>query len=448
MGQRSRELTQVFGYYGWVVQEMSFEDVQGRRVVPLAGYDVPPEVLLVLRVRRRWTARCATCGGICGKVHEQLKPRRWRDLPWAGRSVTIEYAPIRVKCNRCGSHAEELLAWADKYQRVTRRFEQHMTLDAFSMPLLHVATKYGVSWGTVRRAEVAAIARWEATRPEVPLLFVGLDEKYLGRRNKWDDKFVTIVSNLETGEPLWIGFGRREETVKSWLATLTPEEKAGIVLFSMDMHQPFKNAVREDDALAHAAITHDPFHVMKRAGEAITELRREVFFRAGPEMRRIGCGMRWLVLRAWEKCDDDQKATLRHLLSFNAKLGRAYQIVDELRHVLHAPDQDAMMTGLLHILRRTERRDNVPMRKLHDSLDSHFREIIALGEHHPPTGRVEALNNNWETLVRRARGYRDLDYLLRKLRFMVANPVRRQDGVRRFIALGLPVPPKTVKRAA
>ena len=55
---------------------------------------------------------------------------------------------------------------------------------------------------------------------------------------------------------------------------------------------------------------------------------------------------------------------------------------------------------------------------------------------------------NWETLVRRARGYRDLDYLLRKLRFMVANPVRQQDGVRRFLALGLPVPLNARKRAA
>jgi transposase len=427
---------------------MSFEDVQGRRVVPLAGYDVPPDVAVVLRVKRRWTARCATCGAICGKVHEQLKARRWKDLPWAGRPVAIEYAPIRVKCNRCGSHGEELLAWADKYQRATRRFEQHLALDAFSMPLLHVATKYGVSWGTVRRAEAAAIARWEATREQVPLRFVGLDEKYLGRRNKWDDKYVTIASNLDTGEPLWIGFGRREETVKSWLATLTPKQKAGIVLFAMDLHEPFKSAVRSDAALAHVVITHDPFHVLKRAGDALTELRREVFFRAGPEMRSIGRGKHWLVLRAWDKCDDDQRAALRHLFSFNAKLGRAYQVVDELRHVMHAPDQTAMTAGLSRILRRTERRDNVPMRKLHDSLVRHFREIVALGEHHPPTGRIEALNNNWETLVRRARGYRDLDYLLRKLRFMVANPVRQQDGVRRFLALGLPVPLNARKRAA
>lgn len=55
--------------------------------------------------------------------------------------------------------------------------------------------------------------------------------------------------------------------------------------------------------------------------------------------------------------------------------------------------------------------------------------------HHPHTGRIEALNNNWEALVRRARGYRDHQYLLLKLRFMTANPVRTEDGAKRFLAL-------------
>ena len=448
MGQRSRELTQVLGYYGWVVMGVGFEAKDGTVVQPVAGYDVPQDVLLVVRVGRRWAARCGECHARCTKVHERLKTRRWRDLPWAGRPVVLEYAPVRLKC-RCGSHAEELLAWADGHERATRRFQQHLALDAFSMPLQHVASKYGVSWGTVRRAEVAAIARWEATRPPVPLCQVGVDEKYLGRRNKLEDKFVTIVSNLETGEPLWIGYGRRQETLASWLETLTPEQKAMVTLFSMDMHEPFRSAVRADPALAHADVVHDPFHVMKRAGDAITEVRRATFFRAGPQMRGIGRGKRWLVLRAWEKCTDNQRGELRRLFSFNGKLARAYQVVDELREVLHAPDRPAMAAGLHRILRRTERRDNAPMRSLHDSLANHFREIVALGEHHPRTGRVEALNNNWETLVRRARGYRDHEYLLRKLRFIVANPVRRDDGVRRFIALGLPAPiTKTLSRKA
>jgi transposase len=208
----------------------------------------------------------------------------------------------------------------------------------------------------------------------------------------------------------------------------------------MDMHRAFFNAIRADSALAHAAIVHDPFHILKRAGEAITEMRRAVFFRAGPEMRGLGRGTRWLVLRAWEKCTEAQQIELKRIFSLNGKLGRAYQIVEELREVLKAPDGPAMATGLYRILRRTERRDNIPMRKLHDSLVAHWTEIVALGEHHPPTGRTEALNNNWETLVRRGRGYRNHDYLLLKLRFMTANPIRNKNGVRRFIALGLPAP--------
>jgi transposase len=442
MGQRGRELTQIFGYRGWIVEGTYYEAEDGTRVVPVAGFDVPQHVLLVLQVRRRWAPRCCECGAICDHVHEQLDERRWKDLPWAGRPVAIEYAPIRVKCRGCGRHAGEMVAWADKYQRKTRRFQQHVALDGFSMPLHHVATKYGISWGAVRRAEVDAIARWEATRPPVPLSLVGVDEKFIGRRNKLPAKYFTITSNLDNGEPLWIGPGRSEATLAVWIRGLTPEQKAELKLFSMDMHRPFFNAVRADDALAHVSIVHDEFHVIKRAGEAISELRRAIFFRAGAEMRRIGRGTRWLVLRAWDKCTEAQQAELKHLFSFNGKLARAYQIVEELRAVLQAPDRATMTAGLYHVLGRTARKDNVPMRKLHDSLLNHFPQIVALGDLHPPTGRTEALNNNWEALVRRGRGYRDYNYLLRKLRFMVANPVRNENGVLRFLALGLPPPLK------
>ncbi len=53
--------------------------------------------------------------------------------------------------------------------------------------------------------------RWEQTRPPVEFWMVGVDEKYLGRRGKnRTEKSITIVSKLETGEPLWIGPERRE----------------------------------------------------------------------------------------------------------------------------------------------------------------------------------------------------------------------------------------------
>jgi hypothetical protein len=51
-------------------------------------------------------------------------------------------------------------------------------LDAFSMPLVPVSTKWGLSWHTVRRAELDAIERWDRNEPTPPLRQVGVDEKW------------------------------------------------------------------------------------------------------------------------------------------------------------------------------------------------------------------------------------------------------------------------------
>jgi transposase len=67
---------------------------------------------------------------------------------------------------------------------------------------------------------------------------VGIDEKYLGRRHRSEHKFVTLLSDLLTGEPIWMGFRRSESTVAAWLATLSAEDKARIKLVAMDMHRP------------------------------------------------------------------------------------------------------------------------------------------------------------------------------------------------------------------
>jgi transposase len=440
MGQRGRIVTEIFGFDGWKVVEVFFESAAGARVEAVGRFVPLRETRLVLVVQRRWLARCSHCGAVCRRVHERLAGRRWTDLPWAGHPVAIEYAACRLKCRACGAHAVEMVAWADPYHRQSRRLQHHLAVEAASMPVMHVAALHGLSWLTVRRAEERAIERWEATRPAVSLRHVGVDEKWLGRRHNFEHKFVTLVSNLETGEPVWIGKDRTEMTLRRWLESLPREQKATIQLFAMDLHRGYWNAVTNAAGLEHAVIVHDPFHIMKLAGAMLDDLRRDVFFRAGPELRAIGRGQRWLLLRAWERTSDTDRVRLRELLGHNRTLARGYQIKEELREVLAAPDRESMALGLRRILFRTARYEPRALRRLHETLKEREREILALAEHRPATGRIEALNNNWETLVRRARGYRNHQYLLRKLRFMVANPIRTNDGLKRFLALGLTPP--------
>lgn len=435
MGQRARILAEVLGFRGWNVREAFFEAPDGNRVRSVSLIGASHQLVLVLE--RKWMPRCGSCGSRCRVVHERLSARRWKDLPWGRHAVQLEYAPARVKCGTCRGAPVELVAWAEPRQRQTRRLQQQLAVLASSMPVMHVAAVHGLAWGTVRRAEQRALQRWDASRAPRRLRHVGVDEKFLGRRNRLAMKFVTIVSDLDTGEPVWIGYGRTVDVLRSWIDSLTEKQKSQIELFAMDMWPAFEAAVREAPGLEHVTIVHDPFHVMKRAILALEELRKDVFFRASPELRRIGGGhgRRWLLLRAWERTTQPQRAELRRLFSYNATLARAYQLKEELRAVLAAPSRPAMKLGLDRILRRTQGRHVPALRRLHKTLRKNYDQILALGEHHPRTGRIEALNNNWEALVRRGRGYRDHRYLLLKLRFATANPIRGRTGVSRFLAL-------------
>ena len=284
MRQRNVKLTQLVGFDGWKVTRSWFETLAGVRLLRLDGVPRHRRQLVVV-LERQCAPRCARCGRARQKVYEYLKPRRWLDLPAFGVKAFVQAVTARVECTHCVGACVEYLPFADRGARKTRRLEQQLAVEASGAPVSHVAAQYGISWGAVQRAEHAALLRWEATRTQPPLRFVGLDEKYLGRRGKWKDRFVTIVSDLETGEPRWFDFGRGEATVKRWLETLSDPEKSRIVLAAMDMHDPFRAAIKGDKKLAHVAIVHDPFHVMKRANEAVDELRRQVFFRLFVEDR-------------------------------------------------------------------------------------------------------------------------------------------------------------------
>ena len=434
MKQRNISLTQIFGIEGWKISRSWFENEAKVRL--LRKHSCPRHLLcLVVVLERECAPRCSRCGRARQKIYEHTKTRRWRDQPVGGLRTWIEATPVRVECTHCSGALVEALPFADPLARKTRRFEHQLTVESSAASVAHTASMHGLSWGSVQRAEHASLLRWEASRTEPLLRLVGIDEKYLGRRGKWPERFVTIVSNLATGEPVWWGFGRREETVKRWLSTLTDKQKADIVVVAMDMHDPFRLAIEKDPKLAHVKVAHDPFHVTKRANQAIEELRRQVFFRAGKERRAVGRGARWLFLKAEEKLSPKQKEHLGGLLRYNKVLARAYQVKEELRHVLRSTTREDMDAGLKHILRRIQLKRHTPLRALHDSLRKHRGPILALAEHRPPTGRIEALNNNWETLVRRGRGYRNLQYLFLKLRFSIAYPIRSHGAIGRFLAL-------------
>jgi len=59
-------------------------------------------------------------------------------------------------------------------------------------------------------------------------------------------KFITVVSNLETGEPLWFGQDRKQETLDEFFRTqLKESQRKRIAAACVDMWRPFTNSIEQ-----------------------------------------------------------------------------------------------------------------------------------------------------------------------------------------------------------
>jgi transposase len=109
---------------------------------------------------------------------------------------------------------------------------------------------------------------------------LGVDEIYLGK----NQKFLKVVSNLQSGEPVWFGWERKQETLDRFFQQeLSSRQRHGIEAACVGMHEPFRLSLEAWAPQRH--LIYDKFHVMQPANEAVTEVRRAEFFRQG---RRCG----------------------------------------------------------------------------------------------------------------------------------------------------------------
>jgi transposase len=111
---------------------------------------------------------------------------------------------------------------------------------------------------------------------------MGVDELYRGKK----DKFVTVVCNLETAEPLWFGKERKKETLDEYFRTeLTSRQRKGIKAVCVDMWEPFRLSLEQ--WVPGGKIIYDKFHVLGHANDAVDEVRKAEFFPARTREARI-----------------------------------------------------------------------------------------------------------------------------------------------------------------
>jgi transposase len=165
--------------------------------------------------RKRGTKKliCSGCGRHCGEIHDATE-REVRDLPWSEYKATVVVELHRVRCPECGLKMEKVAQLPSKAP-YSKRFEEVVGQACESASARQVARRMGLAESTVRAIDLRYLERWEASRRKPPLRQMGVDELYRGKK----DKFLTVVCNLETAEPLWFGRERKRPWMSSSVAS-------------------------------------------------------------------------------------------------------------------------------------------------------------------------------------------------------------------------------------
>ena len=265
----------------------------------------------------------------------------------------------------------------------------------------------------MRAIDLRYLERWKASRRTPALRQMGVDEIYLGNKQK----FLSVVSNLETGEPLWFGRERKKESLDGFFQTeLSARQRREIEAASVDMWEPYRRSIEQ--WAPNCQINYDKFHIMQHANAAVDEVRRAEFFRKGGRMRGVVKGKRWLLLSRWVNLDSGKKRQLNTLFALIRRVLKAYLLKESLDRLWTYHYEGAMLRYLQNWLDQLRWPRLKPFEKLAQMLLDHLEGILNYCRTKVSMGVVEAVNGSIKSLLRRGRGYQNLHYLLLKAQRM------------------------------
>jgi len=255
---RDTDLTKLLGWPGYRVYRHEIDE------------EAKTLKLWVRRKRGHQKLVCSGCGRELATAHD-TNEREVRDLPCMEFRTSVFVEVYRVCCPDCGIKVERVPQLPSKAP-FSKRFEDAVGQACESAAARQVALRFGLAASTVRAIDLRYLERWAASRKKPVLAQMGVDEIHLGKKQK----FITVVSNLDSPEPVWFGRERKKETLDGFFqGELTARQRMRITAACVDMWEPYGLSIEQ--WAPNCCIVYDKFHIMQHANQAIDEVRRAEF---------------------------------------------------------------------------------------------------------------------------------------------------------------------------
>lgn len=387
-------LGHLYDFSGWVIQEIQ----------------VTREIAVVkLHRDKRLNIYCPHCIRKAG-LNRQVTQAAY-DLPLGPVSlVMIQYEALQGYCNHCKNHFTLHPPGIDSYAHATRRLMHYVCRLCRFMPASKIPFFLPISASTARRWDKRILAK-HLSKPDLDNLRVVLiDEKSIGARHQ----YITVVINGETGDVLHLAEGKKKAALESFFQKLSVQQIKNITAFGIDRAGAYKAVIQE--YAPDAQIVFDKFHIVSNLNSAVDEVRRSEWRSADKQDKTFIKGQRFNLLRNAHNLKDDQCDKLARLFEENKALFQAYLLKDAFSTLWTYVRPKWASKFLDNWIEWAKETGLKPLIKFAKGVDRDRDEILAWIKHRVTSAKLEAFNATISRIVKRACGYRDLEYLYLKIR--------------------------------
>jgi transposase len=391
-------------------------------VVDVSWFPALVVVTVALRRRRLVCPHCSFKTSARYDTRDPDRPSRWRHLDLGVWQVEVQASLRRLTCPAHGVVVEGV-PFARPGAHLTRDFDDLLAWLATRMDKSSISRLCRVSWRTVGRACERVVAS-ELDPGRLDGLFrIGVDEISWRKHHK----YLTLVVDHDRGKVVWGAEGRDSTTLDRFFDELGTQRAGAIEAVSMDLGPAFLKSVTAEGHAPQAVVCADVFHLVKLVGDALDEVRRDVWQQLrrlpDPRLAKAFKGSRWALLKNPEDLTDTQAAQLAKLRRTRGGIWRAYEMKEQFRATFDDDLEPADAIAMLDRWCTRALRSRLPaFIKAATTMRDRRPLIVNALEHRISNGRVEGMNTKVRLLIRRAYGFHSAKAAL-ALVMLAAGPI-------------------------
>ncbi len=352
---------------------------------------------------------CHACGTPANGIHSSNQ-RPLRDLNLGATKVWINCKYRKIYCPKCEGMRVEDLEFFEPYQRVTMRLACCIYSLCKVLTISDVARRFGLDWKIVKRIDKSFLESQFGQTDYADLRILAVDEIAIRKGHQ----YMTVALNYETGRVLWLGKGRKAETLMEFFDGMNAQQKKKLEAIAMDMWKPFIMAVMK--RVPHVKIVFDLFHVVHSFNRVIDKVRIAECRKADKSGKAVFRGTKYLLLAGTKNIRRrEARARLRDLAKLNDTVSTMMILKELLKQIWKYRRRGWARRRLREwcLMART-----VPHKIVHrfaGMLERQAYGILNHCEYPIHTSKIEGVNNTIKVIKRKAYGFNDQRYFSLKV---------------------------------